>query len=122
MAYCTYTEIQNLTGSVLSQTILEAIIAEADREIDGRLALFNLTGSGGLIKSASIHLSIAGLFTRYRLDGTKPGSLNIGGLSMSDNIDQAIEYHTKRGNDLISQFIAETSRRRYRIRKVNGVY
>lgn len=62
MAFCTYTELQNLSGSDLSSTILEAIIADGDREIDAYLAPYNLTGSAaGAVKTASLKLGQAGV-------------------------------------------------------------
>ena len=62
MAYCVYTEVQNLCGTDLSSTILGAIIDEADREIDAYIAPYNLTGSAsGAVKSASLKLSQAGV-------------------------------------------------------------
>ena len=84
MAYCAYTDVQSLTGSALSQAILEAIIDQADRTIDAKLRIAGITGANPAdLKAASLEYSIAGLLTRYRMDGTKPASLSVGGLSMS---------------------------------------
>lgn len=106
MAYCEYTDIQYMTGTTLSQTIIEAIIAQSDREIDGILSKVDLSGSAtGLIKAASIELSIAGIITRHRMDGTMPSSIAIGGLTMSDNLDASINYHRELGLKYVQDFI-----------------
>jgi len=112
MAYCEYTDITNLTGTTLSQSIIEAVIAQADREIDGILAPHGLSGSStGLIKSASIELSIAGIYTRQRMDGKAPNSLTLdGGLSISTNVDAAIEHHRSVGLKYIQDYISYVKR------------
>lgn len=121
MSYCSTAELVNLTGSTASATILQEVIDEADRQIDARLALAGLTGSGGAIKSASMHLSIAGLLTRMRMDGEKPGSLSIPGLSMSDNIDAAIAEHRSSADQMLAVFIAyQTRGNQIYLYKVNG--
>jgi hypothetical protein len=110
MAYCTYTELTQLTGSALSQSVLEAIIAQADREIDGILVKENLSGSAtGLIKAASLELSIAGVITRHRMDGTMPSSITLGGLTMADNLDAQISQHRSNGLMYVQNYIDENS-------------
>jgi hypothetical protein len=110
MAYCTYTELAQLTGTALSQSILEAIIAQSDREIDGILAKNNLSGSAtGLIKAASLEFSIAGVITRHRMDGTMPSSITLGGLTMSDNLDAQISQHRSNGQMYVQSFIDDTT-------------
>lgn len=112
MAYCAYTDIQNLTGTTLSQSIIEAVIAQADREIDGILAKHDLSGSStGLIKAASIEFSISGIITRHRMDGTMPGSITMGGLTMTDNLDAAISYHRQLGLKYVQDYIDDSDTR-----------
>lgn len=110
MAYCTYTDLQNMTGTKLTQSVLTAIIAAADRRIDGILAKSNLTGSGDTIKQASIELSIAGVLTRHSMDGTQPDSITVGTLAMGLNTQSAIAYHEKLGLQLVQDFIDENSK------------
>jgi hypothetical protein len=105
---CTYTELANLTGSTLSQTVLEAIINQAEREVDSFLAPYGLSGSTA-VKGATLHLSIAGLFTRYRLDGQKPGSLTLGDYTTTDNIDAAIATHRNEGNRLLNLYATKNT-------------
>jgi len=120
MAYSLYTELQNLTGTALSQTILEAIIAQSDRTIDAKLRRAGITGADtNDLKAASLEYSIAGLLTRYRLDGTKPASLSLGGFSMSDNIDSAIDEHQKRGDEIMESVIKRNRSYRQIVRVVN---
>ncbi len=120
MAYCAYTDVQNLTGSALSQAILEAIIDQADRTIDAKLRIAGITGANPAdLKAASLEYSIAGLLTRYRLDGTKPASLSVGGLSMSDNIDSAIDEHLKKGDAILNGIIKRNRSYRQIVRVVN---
>lgn len=65
MTYCTVTDVKNVTGSDLSDTIVTAIIESADREIDAYLAPYGLSGSSsvGACKEASIKLSQAGIYS-----------------------------------------------------------
>jgi hypothetical protein len=63
MSYCTTTELINITGSDLGTTKLQAIIDDADREIDAYLAPYGLSGTAsGACKSASLKLSQAGIY------------------------------------------------------------
>lgn len=104
--YCTYTELANETGSTLSQTILEELINQAEREVNARLRVSGITGSADdALKSATLKLATANLLTRYRLDGTKPAGLTIGELSMSDNIDEAIRNLVAGGLALVQDYI-----------------
>lgn len=120
MSYCLYTELANLTGSSLAQAVLEAIIAQSDREIDAKLRRAGITGANtDDLKAVSLEYSIAGVFTRYRLDGTKPASLSMGGLSMSDNIDSAIAEHRSTGDMLLEGIIKKNRSYRQIIRVVN---
>jgi hypothetical protein len=67
MAYCSTSELTNITGSDLGSTILGAIIDQGDREIDAFLAKYGITGSAtGAVKAASLKLAQAGV---YELSG-----------------------------------------------------
>lgn len=120
MAYSLYTELAALTGSALAQATLEAIIAQSDRAIDAKLRRAGITGANTTdLKAVSLEYSIAGLLTRYRLDGTKPASLSMGGFSMSDNIDSAIDEHMKTGDELLEGIIKKNRSYRQIVRVVN---
>ncbi len=122
MAYCTNAELTNLTGTELSTTIQDAIIAEADRQIDARLALYGVSGSGNVCKSASLQLSMAGVLRRHQMDGTQPDSLNLGGISLSLNVDAAIRSCEEKAYSLIDDYAKNAMKNRAwmnMVRKVN---
>lgn len=109
--YCAYTDLQALTGSGLSQAILEAIITQAEAKLEGMFTEANVTGLAGNARcqAAALELSIAGLLTRGRMDGTKPASIHMGDLSMSDDIDAAITYHTAEARRLVGLYALEVN-------------
>lgn len=124
MSYCTNAELTLLTGTGLSTTIQDAIIAEADREINARLALAEISapGSDDKLKSASLNLSIVGVLTRMRLDGSKPASIRIGDISASDDIDTAISELQKKAWAAVDSYIlthGTYDRSKWYVRKVN---
>ncbi len=114
MSYCTVEDLVAATGSAYDAVTLQALIDRADRQIDARLAVHGLSGSGGIITEASLSLSISMLLTRMRIDGTKPSSLSIGGLSMSDNIDGAIAALEAKAAQLIESYVAQQLERKRR--------
>ena len=68
MAYCTSTDIINVTGTTLDSTTLGAIIDEADREINAYLVSRGTTGAAGdSCKTASIKLTNALMILRNPL-------------------------------------------------------
>ena len=107
--YSAYTDIENLTGSTLGQTVLEAIIDQGERDIDSWLAKKDLTGSSGdsHLKSASINMGIYYLLLRYDLDGTKPNQLSIGELTMQSNVDGRMDRCLQNAKDEVDIYIQE---------------
>jgi len=121
MSYCSTVDLVNATGAAYDTTTLQALIDRADRQIDARLRAARVAGSGDAIREASLSLSIAMLLTRMRMDGTKPASLSLGGLSMSDNIDQAIKELQDRAWELVDEHIDHFSpSRRYYVARSDG--
>lgn len=105
-SYCTYAEVLAMTGTAYPQVTVEAMIVLADKELNARLAAKGFTAAYtdmGL-QEAGLNLTLARLLTRMRMDGTKPGSLSMGGLTMSDSIDKAIEGHRAAADVLISAY------------------
>lgn len=92
MAYCTNADLTLLTGTTLSTTVQDAIILQADNEINGLIYAAGLTppGADNTLKAASLKLSSAGVMTRARMDGSRPSTLTVGEYTSSDNIDQSI--------------------------------
>jgi len=115
MSYCSTAELVSATGATYDAAVLQALIDRADRQINAKLNAARVSGSGDAIKEASLSLSTSMLLTRMRLDGTKPASLSMGGLSMSDNIDTAIKDLEARAWQLVEEHIAYSapSRRYY---------
>lgn len=125
MSYSTNAKLTQMTGTTLSSTIQDALILEADYEINSYLYAAGLTppASDTTLEAASLKLSTALVMTRHRMDGTMPGSLNIGDFSMSDNLDGAISELRNGAKLLIDGYIAKTKAATYRatrIYKVNG--
>lgn len=123
--YCTNAKLTQMTGTTLSSTIQDAMILEADYEINGWLYEAGITppGSDTTLEAASLKLSTALVMTRHRMDGTQPGSLSIGEFSMSDNIDAAITSLREGAKSLVDSYIAKVKTASYRstrIYKVNA--
>ena len=105
-SYCTYAEVLAMTGTAYPQATVEAIIVLADKELNARLSALGhaaaYTDVG--LQEAGLNLTLARLLTRMRMDGTKPASLSMGGLTMSDSIDKAIEGHRAAADALIAAY------------------
>jgi hypothetical protein len=125
MTYCTNAKLTQMTGTALSTTIQDALILEADYEINGWLYQAGLTppASDTTLEVASLKLSTTLVMTRHRMDGTQPGSLSVGEFSMSDNIDAAIASLRDSARQLVDSYIAKVKTASYRstrVYKVNG--
>ena len=107
--YITTTTIENQTGSALGQTILEEMIDFAEAELTAELAGegYSDDTSSNLLKAAAVFFTMKYVYNRYRLDGTKPASLNIGGLSMGDNIDQAILGTEEKAKNMVKVYVKQ---------------
>ena len=123
MSFCATTELANLTGSIRSSTILQAIIDEADRQITAYLRARGVSASAcDETKSASLLLSQVGLL-RF---GLQEGSLEAssGDFSSSVNVTVASKAMETRAfailDDYISRQISLTVPRRVYIMKAGG--
>lgn len=115
MSYCTVEDLVAATGSAYPAETLQALIDRADRQIDARLMAVRVGGGGPAVREASLSLSIAALLTRMRLDGTRPSSITIGGISQSDNNDGAIAALEAQAWGLVDDHIkAQTEAKRRR--------
>lgn len=107
MAYCTTTELINVTGSSRSATILQAIIDEADRKIGAYLKSNGITGvAGDDLKSASLTLSKAGLL-EYGLQVGDFQASN-GDFSSSLNVTSEVDRLRKETFEILDQYISTT--------------
>lgn len=105
MAYCTTTELINITGSARSSTILTDIIAEADRKINTYLKSYGVNGATcDELKSASLTLSKAGLL-EYGLQVGDFQASN-GDFSSSLNVTEAVKALRADAFSILDQYIA----------------
>jgi hypothetical protein len=123
MAFCTYTELANLTGSVRTQTVLEAIISEADRQLTAYLKARGVTASAcDESKSASLALSQAGLLRLGLQEGSFQASS--GDFTSSVNVTDACKALETRAfsilDDYISRQVALTVPRKSYMMKAGG--
>jgi len=123
MAFCTYTELANLTGSVRTQTVLEAIISEADRQLTAYLKARGVTASAcDESKSASLALSQAGLLRLGLQEGSFQASS--GDFTSSVNVTDACKALETRAfsilDDYISRQVALITPRRSYMMKAGG--
>jgi hypothetical protein len=105
MAFCTYTELANLTGSVRTSTILGAIIDEADRQITAYLKARGVSASAcDETKSASLALSQAGLLRLGLQEGSFQASS--GDFSSSVNVTDACKALETRAFSILDDYIS----------------
>ncbi|MDD2679081.1 MAG: hypothetical protein PHS81_04325 [Candidatus Nanoarchaeia archaeon] len=124
MAYCTTEELLHLTGTKVSEEALIEMIAQADREIDARLYMAGLSppGANDMLKTASLKLATAAVFTRHRMDGTMPPNLSIGDIGVGDNPDRAIQQLKEDAYAIVAAYIryAKKDGRGYYVAITNG--
>lgn len=107
MSYCTPAELISATGSNYPTETLQALIDQADAEIDAKLMAMRVGGGGSVVKSASLNLSISKLLTRMRMDGTKISTPSLDGtMNLSDDVDRAIATYEKKAWTLIDNYIS----------------
>ena len=105
MSFCTTTDLANVTGSVRSVSILQAIIDESDRQVT---AYLKARGVGAAAvdetKSASLLFSQAGLL---RL-GLQEGSFEArsADFTSSVNVTSAVTSMEKRAIAILDDYIA----------------
>jgi len=116
MAYCTNAELSGITDTTLSTTILDAIIAQADRRIKTRIQKGGITppASDDMLKAASLDLSQAGIITYNRMkedltDRNMTKMVKFGETTIQDDPDKAIEALTALAWDSVDAYIAVQS-------------
>lgn len=107
MAIATKTQLENLTGTELSDSILDTFLLMAHEEVSARLSVAGLSAptSNDTLATAELYIATAVMLTRYRIDGTKPSKLNIGDISLSDDIDEASNQLRAAAQSLIESYI-----------------
>ena len=101
MSWCTTATLVYHTGTALDATTLQAIIDGAEEEINARLSPLGITGDSTL-EQASLHLSIARLYTRYDLVGQLTNA----------TINGSLQYHETKAWALVDKFISTQDRTR----------
>lgn len=111
MAYCTYADVLAHTGTDLVQATVEALINDSDRRIKAILKANGLTAptSDDTLTSASIAFTKAQVLMRKRLDGSRPSSISVGGVSRSDTNDKMIDTLEGEGIALIAQYLSDVN-------------
>jgi hypothetical protein len=122
MRYATVEDLQAITGSTNERLVLGRVIENTTQEVFQYLNKAGVSGSGNVIKAATLKLATADLMTRWRMDGSKPQSLTIGVISMKDDNDGAIANLRQEAWELLHRYVMSTSqfsRYRWRIRRGN---
>jgi len=122
-SFCSTTELTNVTGSIRSATILQALIDESDRQITAYLKARGVSASGcDETKSASLALSQAGLLRFGLQEGSFQASS--GDFSSSVNVSEACKALEARAfailDDYISRQISLSTPRRSYMMKAGG--
>jgi hypothetical protein len=122
MRYASVEDLQAITGSTNERLVLGRVIENTTQEVFQYLNKAGVSGSGSVIKAATLKLATADLMTRWRMDGSKPQSLTIGVISMKDDNDGAISNLRNEAWELLHRYVMSTSqfaRYRWRIRRGN---
>lgn len=125
MSYCNTEELANLTGSSLSIIILQEVIDQADRQINGRLRMMDVSvpTSDDTLKAASLNLAKIAVLTHPESNqvasSVKLGDITIKRADIVPACSDLSEQAWRSVDDYIKRHGRhETSR--YYIRKVNG--
>ena len=109
-SYITYAEVVSSTDTAVLEADVNALIDRAENWLAGQLAKHNVSGdtANGILQEAVMEKTIAFLYTREQMDGTRPGSLSEDGtLTMTSNIPAAISHHTKAALELVEAYARE---------------
>ncbi len=127
LSYITTIDIENLTGTKLTSTILTSIGEQAEREAVAYLAAKDITSpSGNAVKTACLKLAYAGVIDRYAAEGTLTKSDGATGTTYQDyQKDQMGRVNSlrKEAFELLDMYAASQSPRRSLsslVFKVNG--
>ena len=124
--YATIEELENLTGTSATDDVIMEILAHSTRRINTRLASFGITidvAGNRTLQSICLDFAVSQLITRYKLDGTAVGSINVDGFSSQPNLLDHIKYYNDRANEELEMYInanRASTYSRYKVVKVNG--
>ena len=123
--YATSTELVNMCGTTLSDSVLHEILGQATNEMNGRLAMDGVTVASASdinLRAICLNKSIAMVMHRMIADGTRAGSVNVdGGVAVNDAMVLANEREAK-AEQMLAWYIREhlpSTRKRLWAQKVN---
>lgn len=111
MAYCTNAELTLITGTTLSTSIQDAIIAHSDRRIKIRIKTASLIppASDDDLKTASLELSYAWIIRWNQTNGVQTKSVKVGDITIQDDPEAAIALLTDSAWESVDGYIAQKS-------------
>ena len=124
--YATMTEVRNLTGCSCTDDALWEILAHTTRRINTKLTASGITVSQAgdrTLQSICLDYSTAQVLTRYKIDGTAVGAVNVDGITSTPNLLDHIKYYDKRADEGLQMYIdanRPTTHTQYYVHKVNG--
>lgn len=109
MSYCSNQDVIDITGSSLSTTIIDRIIAGSDRLINRHLIQGGLTANPSPtpddLMDASIHLSAATVLNRHMIDGTLPAEYKAENMSEKTDAKTVIKNYNAIAREAIDFYI-----------------
>ena len=124
MSHCSRTELVNLTGSSLNDAVLQDIIDQADRQINGRLLMMNVSvpSSDDTLKAASLNLAKIGVLTHPDSDqvssSVKLGDITIKRIELGTVLSDLSTQAWQSVDDYVLRH-GQNGASRFYIRKVN---
>jgi len=107
--YATIEELTNLTGTSETDDVIMEILAHSTRRLNTRLSNAGITVSVAgdrTLQSICLDYAVAQLITRYKMDGTVVGSVNVDGFSNQPNLLDHIKYYNDRANEELAMYIS----------------
>jgi len=124
--YATIEELQNLTGTGLTDDAIWEILAHSTRRLNTRLDNAGITVSTAgdrTLQSICLDFAHAQVLGRYIADGTAVGGANVDGVTTQNDLLGLMKYYDSRANDELEMYINSnrpTTHTRYYVHKVNG--
>ncbi len=124
--YATIEELQNLTGTSLSDDACMELLAHSTRRMNTKLDNAGITidvAGNRTLQSICLDFAHAQLLGRYIADGTAVGGANVDGVPTQGELLGLMKYYDKRASDELLMYIdanRASTHTRYYLYKVNG--
>ncbi len=124
--YATIEELQNLTGTGLTDDPIMEILAHSTRRINTRLGNSGITVSVAgdrTLQSICLDFAHAQVLGRYIADGTAVGGANVDGVPTQNDLLGLMKYYDKRGESELQMYVdanRPSTHTQYYVYKVNG--